>query len=336
MSNTSGSSDFSRQLAAMEARIRELESSVASLSMNRSQQSPPGRSVDNSQSPPVQAPVRNIAGPVTRPGPRIIPLPTASATVSASSEHDDSSVIIIPDSDSEDEAPPVPPPSEPAPSSDPAPEPAPPVSSPARREYVYSSPTVPPTHTTQWSEAAHATQGVPNGHVRLVAQEAAPRKKAVCWVVFRGRTNGVFNSWSSVEDATRGFRFAVYQGYSVVADARRAYGYATAKGYTSTDPPQGGLPLPLAQIPASILDATNRIIDDSRLVPRTTDDPWYIVYQGVNPGIYPTYLEVALNTNGIPLSSHDSRPTLPEAIEAFRDAQSRGIVLERRDPKRRS
>ncbi|KAJ7060664.1 hypothetical protein C8F01DRAFT_1083660 [Mycena amicta] len=324
-SNSSRSSVLSRHLAAARARIVELELALASLSVSQ----PPS---PESAASSARRHVRHLGGGITRPGPRLIPLPTASDTVSRSETiHSDSdsdrSVIIIPDSDDEPASTETPPP--------PLPEtpPPPPLPVTARREYLYSSPTVPPTHTTEWSQAAKATQGVANGHVRLVAREPAPRKKAVCWVVFRGRENGIFHQWNLAEAATAGFRLAVYQGYTNVSDAERAYNYAVERRYTSTQPQASGLALPLAQIPASMVDENNDV-DEARLVPRAADDPWYIVYRGVNPGIYPTYLEVALNTNGVSLAGHDSRETLADAILAFHGAKLRGDVQVRRQPKR--
>ncbi|KAJ7050215.1 hypothetical protein C8F01DRAFT_1264297 [Mycena amicta] len=312
---------FSRRLAEAEARIAELESSLALLSVDR----PPSLQSAASSGEDV----RYLSTPITPPGPRVIPLPSASGTVSPAEDDtdSDSSSITIPDSDDDD------PPAAPPPPSTPSPPPSPNLLAPVRRQYLYSSPTVPATVTTEWSQAARHTQGVQNGQVRLVAQQSGPRKKPVCWAVFRGRNLGVFNTWALAEAAVIGFRLAVFQGYANVVAAHHAFDYAVAHGYTSTTPQARGLPLPLAEIPASIVDASHAIVDEARLLPRASDDRWYIVYQGVNPGVYATYLEAALNTNGIRLSSHDSRETLSAAIAAFQVAQDRGDVQVRREAK---
>ncbi|KAJ7049307.1 hypothetical protein C8F01DRAFT_1093494 [Mycena amicta] len=137
-----------------------------------------------------------------------------------------------------------------------------------------------------------------------------------------------------VQAATSGFRFAVFHGYPDIPSAERAYSYALAQGYTTTTAQERGLALPLARIPASILGANNSI-DEARLLGRSEDEPWYIVYQGVNPGVYPTYLEAALNTNGVRLAAHDSRETLAQAVSAFQEARLRGEVHIRRETKSR-
>ncbi|KAJ7061117.1 hypothetical protein C8F01DRAFT_1252757 [Mycena amicta] len=321
ISESSSSRELSRQLVVAQARILELESALASLTVDS-----PG-AADS----PARRHVRNTPSGITRAGPRLISLPSASSTVSISgsdSDTSDTSVFSIPDSDDEAPRPPSPP-SSPPPRRAAERTSVPPA---ARREYLFSSPSVPPTRTTEWSQAAQNTQGVPNAQVRLVSQRPAPRKKAVCWAVFRGSSIGVFDRWDVAKAATTGFRLAIFQGYGDITAARRAYDYAVARGYTSTQSQDRGLALPLDLMPVSVVTA-NRV-DEARLLPRTPDELWYIVYQGVNPGIYPTYLEAALNTNGIRLAAHDSRRTLPEAISAFQQAVRLGGVVVRRQPSR--
>ncbi|KAJ7066044.1 hypothetical protein C8F01DRAFT_1079734 [Mycena amicta] len=324
LSESSSSSALLRRLAAAEARNLEFESRILQLESTLAT-----LTVDS----PRRRPLRDTPGRITRPGPRLIPLPSASPTVSGSSTIDDTSVIIVPDSDDDEEAPGPPHP----PSSPPTPPPPPSAEQPSvppavRREYIFSSPTVAPTRTTEWSEAAQNTQGVRNAQVRVVSQQPARRKRTVCWTVFRGRTIGVFASWDLAQAATSGFRLAIYHGYSDLTSARQAFDYAEAHHYMATRPQDRGLPLPLDQIPTSIVTAHG--VDEARLQPRAPDDLWYIVYQGVNPGIYPTYLEAALNTNGIRLTAHDSRETLSDAITAFEQAQLSGGVVVRREPTR--
>ncbi|KAJ7061123.1 hypothetical protein C8F01DRAFT_1252765 [Mycena amicta] len=283
ISESSSSRELSRQLVVAQARILELESALASLTVDS-----PGAA----DSP--GAPLPSLAND------KLTHATISQATRSqytkryhtrrtkadlAADDTSDTSVFSIPDSDDEAPRPPSPPSSPPAPTG-------------SRTDFrsTCSSARVPllfalrsSNASAHRSQAAQNTQGVPNAQVRLVSQRPAPRKKAVCWAVFRGSSIGVFDRWDVAKAATTGFRLAIFQGYGDITAARRAYDYAVARGYTSTQSQDRGLALPLDLMPVSVVTA-NRV-DEARLLPRTPDELWYIVYQGVNPGIYPTYLE---------------------------------------------
>nr|GAT43315.1 predicted protein [Mycena chlorophos] len=132
--------------------------------------------------------------------------------------------------------------------------------------------------------------------------------------------------------AVKQFTGAVYKAYVNIAEAETAFEYARQRGYTTTSP-QRGLLLPVDQIPKSALQQDGTI-DAARLTPCATDEEWYVVYKGVNPGLYPTYLECALNTCGVRLAVHQAYNTLADALVSFRAALRRpGEVQECRVPK---
>ncbi|KAJ7225331.1 hypothetical protein GGX14DRAFT_556139 [Mycena pura] len=133
--------------------------------------------------------------------------------------------------------------------------------------------------------------------------------------------------WTKVQRATKGFRHSVQQGYPTVSQATRAYEYAQEQGWTLTVPRYHGLMLDIASVPRPLETNDPAVIGD-RLDPRIPEDPWYIVYKGVNPGIFPTFLECALNTSGVKGASYDKWPTFVDALRTFNGAKRRGEVAE--------
>ncbi|KAJ7893227.1 hypothetical protein B0H13DRAFT_2339815 [Mycena leptocephala] len=132
-----------------------------------------------------------------------------------------------------------------------------------------------------------------------------------------------------VEAATSGFRFALQQGYSAIDDAHLVFEHAQRRGWTSdnsawssTPMSASDAPVPLAhEHPIAPLSAQG-----GPLSFRSPNDPWYVVYQGVNPGVFATSVECALNVLGISCSAHESVDSYAEAWQKFRRATSEGEV----------
>jgi hypothetical protein len=121
-------------------------------------------------------------------------------------------------------------------------------------------------------------------------------------VVFRGQAIGVFDTWwviqhllctpchrdflrEQAKHATSGVRFALHQGYPSREDATRAFEFARRKGWTCaslawvTGPVSGGdAPQPVVQE-----DGAAVLLSGCQI-----GDPWYVVYAGINPGVFPT------------------------------------------------
>ncbi|KAJ7439886.1 hypothetical protein B0H11DRAFT_2253420 [Mycena galericulata] len=184
--------------------------------------------------------------------------------------------------------------------------------------YRFSSPKK-SGYTPDWSEAGSATQGSPSSHVQAYV--------VLAYVVFRGRTIGVMQSWPEVQAAISGVRFALHQGYPSLDLAKSAFDSPTfMAGLLKADP---GLPLPLSLSCApSPVDAEQSAAPT--LMHRSPDDPWYVVYAGINPGVFPTNVECALNVLGIRASLHESVPSYAEAKAKFARAKERGEVHVRR------
>ncbi|KAJ7048756.1 hypothetical protein C8F01DRAFT_1276111 [Mycena amicta] len=191
--------------------------------------------------------------------------------------------------------------------------------------YEYQSPSRPVTLTPRWAEALHQTQGVSGAHARkIVKSPASPRRHCVAWVVFRGSTTGVFlkslAQWPTVQAAVAGFTGAVQQGYESVSSANAAWSYYHALGYTSTTP-QDGLALALESMPKP-LPMDFSLVPPQRLQGRAPEDFWYVVVHGVQPGVYPTYLEMSLHTSGVSVNGYHKTGTFEEAVAHFRTAQA--------------
>ncbi|KAJ7641677.1 hypothetical protein FB45DRAFT_1022414 [Roridomyces roridus] len=182
----------------------------------------------------------------------------------------------------------------------------------------------PPRITPDWSQAGHAVQTGHGGFVRALHSSKKSKGKVNVYVVFRGRTTGVMNTWSEVRQATDGFRFALHQGYCSRPAAVAAFQYAQNRGWTSTTTTWTAIPIARAAVPHPIADATSPL--PAALPPRDTGESWYVVHAGIHPGIFPTYLESALNTLGIDGALHEKYETFPEAQARFAGAQLRGEV----------
>ncbi|KAJ7017141.1 hypothetical protein C8F04DRAFT_1279936 [Mycena alexandri] len=190
------------------------------------------------------------------------------------------------------------------------------VSSPAQTGYL-----------ADWSEAANLTRASPHTTVRAVRKTPAKRRsKKAAYVVFRGRSIGVFLTWEEVSRATSGVRFALQQGYTTVDDAQVAFDTAVSKGWTCASDFWRATPVLPSQAPAPL--TTDPAMDaDTRSRRRSVEaHSWYVVYAGVNPGVFATSLECALNVLGIESSLHESTPTYADAVAKFQRATARGEV----------
>ncbi|KAJ7655776.1 hypothetical protein DFH06DRAFT_1329211 [Mycena polygramma] len=184
-------------------------------------------------------------------------------------------------------------------------------------------------YTEHWSEAANASQGTLQAQVKAVRRRAKRHPPRAAYVVFRGRRIGVFKTWAAVEQATKHFPCAIYQGYANEELAAAAFALAQRKGWTymSNSPTPAAFPrvAPLPIVPGE--DPSKSVLSS-----RDDDDPYYVVYVGINPGVFATYVECALNVLGLPSAVHDRVPTYDEAVSDFRRACRRGECFSLRAP----
>ncbi|KAJ7251187.1 hypothetical protein B0H12DRAFT_1234256 [Mycena haematopus] len=195
----------------------------------------------------------------------------------------------------------------------------------SRTVYKVSSPTA-ETLVEDWSAAGTATQRTPQTRTTAVRKARTPRgPKRLAYTVFRGRTIGVFDTWVEAEAATSGMRFALHQGYSTRQQAEDAFAFAQGKGWTCESATWTAVPVSSADAPQPVLDPTGP--RSPLAAQRKTGDPWYVVYAGVNPGIFPTSLECALNVLGIKNALHEKVLGFREAREKFSRAREAGNVV---------
>ncbi|KAJ7712635.1 hypothetical protein B0H16DRAFT_1479259 [Mycena metata] len=155
----------------------------------------------------------------------------------------------------------------------------------------------------------------------LSVRSAKPR----AYTVFRGRSIGVFDHWPQAERAVSGIRFGVHQGYSTRERADAAFALAQANGWTYRGDAWMATAVASSEAPLPVTDEAGRCTSESLFL-RGPADPWYIVYAGVNPGIFPTFVECALNVLGICGSVHEKAPTFAVARTRFEGARERGEV----------
>ncbi|KAJ7201936.1 hypothetical protein B0H12DRAFT_1244119 [Mycena haematopus] len=193
--------------------------------------------------------------------------------------------------------------------------------------YAFTTPAESGT-TTQWSEAGTLTQGSPQSSVRLLYKRKRSRPKRVAYVVFHGVRIGVFDQWADVQDATNGVPFALHQGYSTRAGAEAAFELAQTNNWTCVLASWFPKLISSSLAPTPVRHESG---GDQRLCEREPDAPWYVVYRGVNPGIFSTqYVECQLNVLGISGAVYESVPTYAEARRKLAHTRERGDVSVRR------
>ncbi|KAJ7490097.1 hypothetical protein B0H11DRAFT_2229614 [Mycena galericulata] len=147
------------------------------------------------------------------------------------------------------------------------------------------------------------------------------KKKHAAYAVFYGLRAGVYEQWfgpAGAEIQVRGVRYSLYQGYATLAQAEAAFEYARQRSWVSpTIAPTASIP----SLPQASGALTVNPLHGGIITPK-----WHIVYAGITPGIYASYLECALNTLGIPSSSYDSAVTHEEAEERWREATRTGRI----------
>ncbi|KAJ7169409.1 hypothetical protein C8R46DRAFT_1217110 [Mycena filopes] len=118
---------------------------------------------------------------------------------------------------------------------------------------------------------------------------------------------------------------AIHQGYASRAEADAAFVYAVERDWVMVRPRTTHT----AVTPAVTLP-TPTPSDDPQPNPlhgATASAPhWHVVYAGIAPGIYASYLECALNTLGLSSASYEAARSREEAVEHWLHANADGSV----------
>ncbi|KAJ6455629.1 hypothetical protein C8R47DRAFT_1228124 [Mycena vitilis] len=194
-----------------------------------------------------------------------------------------------------------------------------------------------PWTTTEWSEASHLTQGVPEARVcSVVPRSTKKRPKNRAYTVFYGIIPGVYLEWYGPEGAevqVSGVPGSLYRGYPFPDDAEAAYEYARDRNWTGArtrrprsyraPPSLSSSAIEALPVPTPLFESTHNPLHG----PVDSDNrTWYIVYAGITPGVYLSHLECALNIVGLPGASHDSTDSLSEARRRWAEAERAGTI----------
>ncbi|KAJ7500581.1 hypothetical protein B0H11DRAFT_1909007 [Mycena galericulata] len=209
--------------------------------------------------------------------------------------------------------PPAPPPRTPSPRQ------TTPVSTPRRTRvhqsyYQYHSPTK-SGRTSDWSEAAHYSQGVPGASVhRVFKSSEVSSPKPGAYAVFYGRGPGTYSRWSGPDGAAvqvTGVSGALHQGYPTAEEADAAFQYALTHGWTGQRPSPTNFilaPIPSLPIPVSpSVSSHNPLHGQAGCTDRKC-------------------LECALNTLSLRGAAHDSTHSRAEAERRWESAVADGRV----------
>ncbi|KAJ7822091.1 hypothetical protein B0H14DRAFT_3471014 [Mycena olivaceomarginata] len=170
---------------------------------------------------------------------------------------------------------------------------------PTQITYHYRTPTS-QGDTTEWSTAGAATQGVPGAHVLA---SPSPRKK-------KTKTPAVA---PQTEALVRGVPNCIFRGYPLLPAAHTAFDYAHRRLWTRSLNNASRQPIAATALPLPITDTdTVNSLNSSE----ADDDTWYVVYRGIAPGVYRSYLECQLNTLGVRNSTHEHVVGKASALES--------------------
>ncbi|KAJ7655761.1 hypothetical protein DFH06DRAFT_1329193 [Mycena polygramma] len=170
--------------------------------------------------------------------------------------------------------------------------------------------------TQDWSEAAHATIGRRDLTVQRVSASPRKPKKTKAYAVFFGLTPGWYLSWDIAGPLVTGVTGSIYLAYPSEPAARAAFEYAQSKSWTGVCTgrsvpyeavPHHGLPTPATE-PLTPLHCGT----------------WYVVYKGIVPGVYQSFVECGLNTVGIAGATYDCSEDKDTALGNFARATTKG------------
>ncbi|KAJ7670621.1 hypothetical protein DFH06DRAFT_1124936 [Mycena polygramma] len=186
--------------------------------------------------------------------------------------------------------------------------------------------------TSHWSEAASQTQGIAGCRPVLLTKKNKKKSRTPKggYAVFRGRQPGAYPDWNTAEQHVRGASGAVCQGYPTFDGAQAAYDYAFSRSWTrvcTSRPASPGLTTSAA-IPAlpTSADLEQRNPLHGYAEGDNDKQKWYVVYAGIDPGVYQSYIECALNTVGLSNAAFDSADDKDTAVAMYTFAVEHGDI----------
>ncbi|KAF7967887.1 hypothetical protein HWV62_32832 [Athelia sp. TMB] len=180
--------------------------------------------------------------------------------------------------------------------------------------------------TQDWHLAGHLTQGVPAAHVHRTHGVESPKKTppsksktAKAYVVYQGRTTGVFEHWTPVEAATTGISGPVFEGFPSLLCAQRAWFIAEQMNVVRTLRPNveyGPCPAFYGPIAVTLLNFPEDYFGQR----------FYVVSKGLCPGVYPFWGLAASQVLHVRNAIYKDYTSRAQALEMWQRAISEGSV----------
>ncbi|KAJ7062394.1 hypothetical protein C8F01DRAFT_1252219 [Mycena amicta] len=167
------------------------------------------------------------------------------------------------------------------------------------------------------------TSGGPiKGVATALRRNTLKKPKPIVYMVARGHRVCVSSNWDEVKQLTSGFSHNLFEGYPSHAAAEAALEWLCSQRLTSSSqtwsPCTEDIPMPCT----STHDLAGHGL-------RAASDTWHIVYVGINPGVFPTSAEAAVNVVGVKGGLRDHRDTYAATAEVYAKALAGGYVAQR-------
>ncbi|KZT10688.1 uncharacterized protein LAESUDRAFT_721051 [Laetiporus sulphureus 93-53] len=144
-----------------------------------------------------------------------------------------------------------------------------------------------------------------------MAKNGLGRSLYAAYVVIRGRTPGVYDTWKDCKPNVDKFPGASFKGFVSRVEAENAFQDAQREGFISSR--------------GDLAKSTNPWRDQSI----TQKGKYYVVFVGIRPGIYDNWSDCRLNSAGCSGARYKSFKSKGEAERAFADAKAKNEVLEK-------
>lgn len=215
------------------------------------------------------------------------------------------------------------------------------------------------SHTKPRSTAA-ASRISDEAAGRSLVKRKKPHMKSAAYVVFRGRTPGVYRHWygfhtvlyfaliqvhcrNEAQTAFRNQGGAVYSGYTSYDAATKAYEYAVKKGFTQVTRAKGAVQKAVTVSRRQIVTDTAVACERTPLSNGAAAPRWHVIYCGLQPGIFDSmcvargfshfvYLPVIIRAEAgcyvlsIPNAVYDSYVEYASAVNHYKHAVLKGEV----------
>ncbi|TRM56319.1 hypothetical protein BD626DRAFT_414217 [Schizophyllum amplum] len=151
------------------------------------------------------------------------------------------------------------------------------------------------------------------------------------YAVFVGRCPGTYTAWVDCLAQVKGASHNSYKSYPTLAAAERAYSAAADRGLVCTSQEKAAAiarRFRREQLKVEDLALCLHFLEDSTSKAMALGSSrFYVVYVGLQPGVYLTFHECSFLTSGYKGTLHESFPKRDDAIGAMERALATGRVV---------